>query len=65
MHCSLARFTGLLVAAVLLRVNLHADPIPVRHPQGSAHGFLALKTLDGTRIATGDVTQVVHESLPA
>jgi hypothetical protein len=41
-------------------VNLHADVIPVRHPQGSAHGFLSLKTLDGIRIATGDVTPIVH-----
>ena len=35
-------------------------PVPVRHPQGSAHGFVALKTLKGTRIATGDMTQIVH-----
>lgn len=37
-----------------------ADPIPVRYPQGSSHGFVALKTLKGTRIATGDVTQTVQ-----
>ncbi|MFL6416419.1 MAG: hypothetical protein ACJ74Y_12215, partial [Bryobacteraceae bacterium] len=48
------------VAAVLLAANLPAEPVPVRHRQGSAHGFVALKTLEGTRIATGDVTQVVH-----
>jgi hypothetical protein len=51
---------GPLLAAVLLSANLHAEPIPVRHPQGSAHGFIALKTLEGDRIATGDMTQVVH-----
>jgi hypothetical protein len=28
--------------------------------QGSAHGFLALKTIEGTTIAIGDVTQVIH-----
>lgn len=50
----------ILLAAAMLGANLHADPVPVRHPQGSAHGFLALKTMDGTRIATGDATQVVH-----
>ncbi len=55
-----ARTSGLLLAAVLLRGNLHADPVPVRHPQGSSHGFLALKTLEGTLIATGDAIQVVH-----
>lgn len=61
MHGFRARPTGLLLlTAALLVAHLHADPIPVRHPQGSAHGFLALKTLEGTRIATGDVTQIVH-----
>ena len=56
-----ARSSGLLFFAVaLLPASLHADPVPVRYPQGSAHGFLAVKTLAGTPIATGDVTQVVH-----
>ena len=40
--------------------TLRGEPIPVRHPQGSAHGFLVLKTTDGTPIATGDATQTVH-----
>ncbi|MGI8959239.1 MAG: hypothetical protein ACR2IV_05685 [Bryobacteraceae bacterium] len=53
-------FGLLLFLAALLRANLYADPVPVRHPQGSAHGFVALKTLKGTRIATGDMTQIVH-----
>ncbi len=42
---------------------LHAAPIPVRYPQGSQHGFLALRTKDGKRIATGDVTQTVHGNI--
>jgi hypothetical protein len=49
----------LLLLAALLSANLLADPVPVRHLQGSAHGFVALKTLEGTRIAVGDMTQVV------
>jgi hypothetical protein len=53
-------FGLLLLLAALVRANLYADPVPVRHPQGSAHGFVALKTLKGTRIATGDMTQIVH-----
>jgi hypothetical protein len=53
-------FGRTLVAAALLSSNLSADPIPVRHPQGSSHGFLAVKTVEGTRIATGDATQIVH-----
>ncbi len=48
-----------LLASFLLSANLLADPVPVRHLQGSAHGFVALKTLEGTRLAVGDMTQVV------
>ena len=58
------RFWGsspvLLVAAVLLGARLKAEPVPVRFPQGSAHGFVVLKTMSGIRIATGDMTQSVH-----
>lgn len=50
----------LLVSFFLLPVYVRADTILVRHPQGSAHGFLTLKTVSGTHIATGDATQVVH-----
>jgi hypothetical protein len=49
-----------ILVAVLLKTSLHADQISVRHPQGSAHAFLALKTLEGTTIAIGDVSQIVH-----
>ncbi len=60
-HPKFSRHSELfLLAAALLGANLHADPVPVRHPQGSAHGFVALKTLEGRRIATGDMTQIVH-----
>jgi hypothetical protein len=39
---------------------LHGEPIPVRYTQGSAHGFLVLRTVEGARLATGDVTQIIH-----
>jgi hypothetical protein len=55
-----AGFSIFLLTGNLLVVLLHAAPIPVRHPQGSQHGFLALRTQKGVRIATGDVTQDVH-----
>lgn len=61
MHSFPARSIGFfLLVAVLLQANLYAEPVPVRHPQGSAHGFVALKTLEGQRIAVGDVTQIVR-----
>jgi hypothetical protein len=33
--------------------------VPVRHPQGSLHGFLVLRSLDGSAVADGDVMQSV------
>jgi hypothetical protein len=54
------------IACVLLSVsggipaNLCGNPVTVRHPQGSAHGFVVLRTLQGNRIATGDMTQIVE-----
>ena len=51
----LASFTGLTAPSSLM-----AEPIPVRYVQGSSHGFVALKTLDGVTIATGESTQTVR-----
>jgi len=58
------RFTALCLSlltlsGILLGASLKAEPISVRYGQGSSHGFLALKTLDGLTIATGESTQVV------
>jgi len=54
--------SGLLVGlfACALRPFAQADPIPVRYPQGSIHGFLEMRGEDGHVIASGDSTQVVH-----
>jgi hypothetical protein len=48
---------ALLTAAITS--TLDGEPIRVRYPQGSAHGWLALKTVEGIIIATGDVTQII------
>ena len=45
---------------ILKGVVLHVATVPVRYPQGSQHGFLALRTQADKRIATRDVTQEVH-----
>jgi hypothetical protein len=37
-----------------------ADPVPVRRVQGTFHGFLVLKTLEGKTLAAGDLVQVAH-----
>src|ERR1700679_1157607 len=39
---------------------LQGEPVLVRYPQGSAHGFLEIRTLAGAQIAIGDVTQKVQ-----
>ncbi len=51
-----------VAASVLLAGSLsaQAEPIKVRHPQGSAHGFVDVTTLEGTRIAVGDLLQRTH-----
>jgi hypothetical protein len=52
------RFNSLFAAAVLLlpRIVL-AEPVAVRHNEGLVHGFLALRSLEGTTLAHGDLTQ--------
>jgi hypothetical protein len=53
---------------VLLWVCLFAgaapgEPIKVLRPQGSAHGFVEVTTLDGSRIAVGDLVQRLSGSV--
>jgi len=63
---TLARSSFRLLAAVLTcaapfePILLSADQVPVRHMEGLMHGFLALRTLDGKRIADGEMTQVAE-----
>jgi len=45
-------FAGLFPAAVLV-----AEPVPVRHAEGVARGFLLVKGLDGAALADGDLIQ--------
>jgi hypothetical protein len=65
-HGRWARSTGgrslaLLVGAFLLgSVILQGEPVGVRYPEGSLHGFLVLRTLDGTTLANGDLMQVAR-----
>ena len=50
----------ILLSIVSLPTLAHAEPIPVRFAQGSSHGYLALRTLEGKLIATGEVAQTVR-----
>lgn len=61
MQAALIRRVGMTVLMYLSLVyTSSAEPIHVRYGQGSSHGFLALKTLDGKTIATGESTQTVR-----
>ena len=50
----------LFVAILLQPGPSSAEPIPVRYPEGTTHGFLALRTLEGKLLASGELTEVVH-----
>ena len=51
------RLIGALTATCLATTAVAADPVPVRFTEGVVHGFLVLSSLDGKRLATGDLIQ--------
>jgi hypothetical protein len=53
--------TGLLGRIILcLPFLLPAEPVAVHHLEGTVHGFLALRTMDGKILAPGDLIQVIR-----
>ena len=50
----------LLLACILSGATISASPVAVRYKEGLLHGFLVLSTVDGTPLAEGDLTQVLH-----
>ena len=62
MHVCCTRLFHLLVASATLSLppGAYADPVLVRFPQGSSHEYLALKTLEGKLVATGEEVQTIH-----
>jgi hypothetical protein len=55
-----ASFLSFLCGVLLQSSLLGAEPISVRYPEGSTHGYLAMRTLDGKLVAAGDSIQTVH-----
>jgi hypothetical protein len=54
-------FTSLVVGAILLRPSsLPAEPVTVRHMEGTFHGLLVLRTMEGKTLAAGDLIEVTH-----
>jgi hypothetical protein len=62
----LGRFWFWLLAPLLVCagpfqiITATCEQVPVRHMEGLMHGFLALRTLDGKRLADGEMTQVAE-----
>jgi hypothetical protein len=55
--------TGFLLPLLVAPASAVADPVPVRYLEGSVHGYLALRSLDGKLLAAGDLMQTVHGGL--
>src|SRR6266853_1659005 len=53
-------FAALAVAALFTAAQPLAEPIVTRHPEGTSHGLLALRMLDGTLLASGEQTEVLR-----
>jgi len=51
---------SLLFIALVCGVSAGASKIAVHYKEGLTHGFLVLSTMDGSQIAVGDLTEVVH-----
>lgn len=50
------------LAGLLVSVTLHAEPVAVRHMEGTVHGYLVLRSMEGKALAAGDLTQIVQGS---
>ena len=55
----------LVLGALLLGATATAAPVRMRFPEGPAHGFVALKDLDGKTLAHGELLQWMRGSVVA
>ena len=52
---------GRLFVAILLQAGpMSGETIPVRYPEGTTHGFLALRTLEGKLLPSDELTEALH-----
>lgn len=49
--------TAVSVLCLLPAANLFAQPVEVLYPEGVSEGFVTLKTLDGKKLADGELSQ--------
>ncbi len=62
-HLCCRPLTRLLAICLLLQAGLLGDPIRVRYMEGSIHGFLVLRTMEGKILASGDLVQITKGDL--
>lgn len=54
--------TALIACTVLVpQRETRAEPVSVRHPEGLVHGFLALHSLEGRKLADGELIQTSRD----
>jgi hypothetical protein len=53
------KLVPLVIAALCITSGLLADPVPVKYTEGTVHGYLAVKTLDGKLMGGADLIQTV------
>ena len=49
-----------IIASVAAASSIGAEPVSVRYSEGLVHGFLTLRTLEGTLLADGDLIQTAR-----
>ncbi len=49
-----------MAGLALVTACVWSDPVEVKHIEGTVHGFLVLRSMDGKTLASGDLTQVVQ-----
>lgn len=54
----MAMISTTIVAVLLLALPIGAAPVPVRYLEGTLHGFVVVRTANGSAVASGDLFQV-------
>lgn len=51
---------AVVLSGFLLGATVSAEPVAVKYAEGSVHGYLALRTVDGKLLAAGDLVQTIQ-----
>jgi len=56
----LRNWAAMVALGCALTSGAAGEPVEVRHPEGTLHGYLVLRSQDGHVLAVGDLIQTVH-----